>query len=426
MPQITVEKNSRTFKKDGKDFFYLADTCWSAFTNITIEEWEYYLNLRKYQGFNVIQINILPQWDASGTELNYSPLPYKDEKAKIFDFTEFNEEYFKHARLMCEIAKDKGFDLALVVLWCNYVPNTWASKMLSSNVMPYEFIEKYIGKVHETFSDLEPIYIISGDTDIDTEETKKYYLRAAEDLRKKAPDLLQTLHIKGRLDVIPEEFIDVIDFYMYQSGHNAENPAMPYLLAESFYTKYPAKPIINAEPCYEQMGYSRQMYGRFYQFDVRRAAWMSVLSGACAGITYGAHGIYSWHKIGKSFGMGLGEGFDSPNSWNDAIKYPGAWDYGHLKYMLEMYGVNELVPLNKVLNPTKDIRMAATKNLDEMFIYVPINTNIKVDEDLSGYDIKIIDLEHKNVCNPNVKIADGKTIIQMHNFEKDALIVIKR
>lgn len=424
MSGIIVEKNSRLFKKDGKPFFYLADTCWSAFTNITMEEWEYYLNLRKYQGFNVIQINILPQWDASETNLNYYPLPTKDKKN--FEFTKFNQEYFDRARKMCEMAKDKGFELALVVLWCNYVPGTWASRINSNNIMPFDFIEEYTKKVHETFSDLEPIYVISGDTDFETEETKKYYLEASKELRKLVPNLLQTLHIKGRLEVIPDEFINLIDFYMYQSGHNAQNPAMPYVLAENFYNNYPTKPIINAEPCYEQMGHSRNMYGRFYQYDVRRAAWMSILSGASAGITYGAHGIYSWHKIGKSFGLKVGEGFDAPNPWNDSIKYPGAWDYGYIKYILSLYGISELVPMKKLLNSSEDIRMASTLDCDKMLVYVPVNTNIKIDLNLSEYDIKVIDLISKNVCNPNVDIIDGKTIIYMHNFEQDSLIVIKK
>ncbi len=96
---LKVAINKKSFEKNGKPFFYLADTCWSAFTNITIEEWEYYLNLRKMQGFNVLQINIMPQWDASGTDLNYYPLPTKDKKT--FEFTDFNMEYFERAKTMC-------------------------------------------------------------------------------------------------------------------------------------------------------------------------------------------------------------------------------------------------------------------------------------------------------------------------------------
>ena len=70
---LKISKNKQTLLKDGKTFFYLADTCWSAFTNISDEEWDYYLYKRKVQGFNTIQINILPQWDASLTNFNFNP-----------------------------------------------------------------------------------------------------------------------------------------------------------------------------------------------------------------------------------------------------------------------------------------------------------------------------------------------------------------
>lgn len=428
MSKITVEKNSRIFKKDGKKFFYLADTCWSAFTNITMDEWEYYLSLRKKQGFNVLQINILPQWDASETDLTLFPFPYENyEERKKYKFTEINDEYFSHARKMCIMAKEMGFELALVVLWCSYVPGTWATTMINSdNIMPYEFIDKYVRKAHETFSDLDPMYIISGDSNLDNEEANRYYRKASKMLRELAPDLLQTYHICGLFDKIPEEFAKDMDFFMFQSGHGGENPAAPYEMAETFYNNYPVKPIINAEPCYEQMGDSFRNFTHFYKEDVRRAAWMSILSGASAGVTYGAHGIYSWQKTNRKFMPGLGEGFDWPCPWNDAIKYPGAWDYGYIKYLLDMYNADELVPMNKVLNKFKDIRMAGTKDQNLMFIYLPFNGVTNVDLDLSGYDIKIIDLTNKNVCIPDVLIKDGVTDIGMHNFERDALIVISK
>ena len=44
---LKISKNKQTLLKDGKTFFYLADTCWSAFTNISDEEWDYYLYKRK-------------------------------------------------------------------------------------------------------------------------------------------------------------------------------------------------------------------------------------------------------------------------------------------------------------------------------------------------------------------------------------------
>ena len=63
MAWLQVDKNKTNFTLDGKPFFYLADTIWSAFTNVTDEEWEYYLKRRKEQGFTVLQINTMPKWD---------------------------------------------------------------------------------------------------------------------------------------------------------------------------------------------------------------------------------------------------------------------------------------------------------------------------------------------------------------------------
>ena len=423
---ISVSSDNRTFQRNGKHFFYLADTCWSAFTNITLEEWEYYLDLRKQQGFNVIQINALPQWDASGTELNCYPFP--TENKQKFHFTELKNEYFIHGAKMCEIAKAKGFELALVVLWCNYVPDTWASEKVPDNIMPYDFLDGYIEKLHETFTGFDPIYVISGDTDFATERAKSYYKKASDMLKQLAPQCLQTFHIRGRLDSVPEEFLENMDFYMYQSGHNAqpENMNMPYTLAQTFYKNYPEKPILNSEPCYEQMGYSHRMYGRFYPYDIRRAGWMSLLSGGCAGIAYGAHGIYSWHRVGQRFGAGLGEGFDAPNSWNDAVKYPGAWDYGYMKYIFRIYGIQSLIPADIIANPSRDIRCAMTPDQEKYLIYVPNNTCVRLTMNPKDFEIVTIDLMTRQVAYPEVGEKKGLHFIGMHRFEQDALVILTK
>ena len=105
---LRISENKRTFEKDGKPFFYLADTCWSAFTNISDEEWTYYLKRRKQQGFNTIQINILPQWDASETPYHYYPLPTEDKKT--FCVYHMESSVFLHVQEQCvKQAKQQGF-----------------------------------------------------------------------------------------------------------------------------------------------------------------------------------------------------------------------------------------------------------------------------------------------------------------------------
>ncbi len=416
---IQVSGNKKTLSKDGRPFFYLADTCWSAFTNITDDEWDYYLYKRKVQGFNTIQINILPQWDASATDLNYNPFVDGDAHS-------LNDSYFDHAKELCIKARKEGFELALVVLWCNYVPGTWASRIFSDGILPFDCLENYVKKVHETFTELEPVYIISGDTDFPEEETLKYYVYTAGLLKKLAPECLFTTHMKGRYSEIPQKLYEYLDLCFYQSGHNAKDLAMPYSLSETMQQKYPEKPLINSEPCYEEMGYSGNMYGRWSRRDVRRAAYVSVLSGACAGITYGAAGIYSWHKVKKGFMAQLGEGFDMPKSWEDAMAFAGAWDYGYLKILLEELQAGELLPRQDLLaNQTTDIRVAESGS-DLLLAYVPCNTKVCLNTDLSGWKIRIIDLAERFVACVDFLVKEGKTIVEMHPFAQDALIVARK
>lgn len=416
---LQIAKNQKTFVKDGKPFFYLADTCWSAFTNITDDEWDYYLYKRKAQGFNVLQINILPQWDASATDLDYQP--FLDE-----DPYRLNDAYFEHAARMCRKAKQEGFELALVVLWCNYVPGTWASKLFPDGILPYDSIEPYVRKVHDVFTQFEPVYVISGDTDFPEPETETYYVHAAEILKGLAPDCLYTAHIKGRYSYIPKELYAFLDLCFYQSGHNAKDLSMPYSLSEQMQQKYPGKPLVNSEPCYEEMGYSGNMYGRWRRADIRRAAYMSVLSGACAGITYGAAGIYSWHKVDKGFATRLGEGFDMPKSWEEAMAFPGAWDYGYLKMLLEELGVTELEPVQELLaNKTSDIR-AAKGGEGLLLIYVPFNTKVRLHADLTGWDIRVLGLLERFAAHAHYTVTEGITAVEMHPFEQDALIIARK
>ena len=423
---LTINKKTNTFEKNGKHFFYLADTCWSAFTNITDDEWEYYLDYRKNQGFNVLQINILPQWDASATDLKYSPFERKENGD--LDFYNLNQTYFEHAKSMCQKAKEQGFELALVVLWCNYVPDTWASKLSPNDRIPLDAIDNYVKMVKQTFAKFEPIYVISGDTDFNTTQTIQYYKKTSDILREVSPKQLQTFHIKGRYMDLPQELETRADFIMFQSGHNGkvENMNMPITLAKHFY-EIIDKPSFNSEPCYEQMGNSGQVYGRFYEFDIRRAAWMSILSGAYSGITYGAAGIYSWHKIGKSFISERGEGFDHPAFWNEAIHFPGAWDYGFIRHIFESYKIDKLIPNGKIIEfKNEQICCATTPQEDRIFIYLPINTQLYFNKDVSAYTIKIYDLEDGRIGYVKDINKRGKQVLETHRFKRDVLVVLHK
>ena len=424
MGKLTINKQQDGFELDGRRFFYLGDTVWSAFTGISPDEWDFYLKKRRQQGFNVLQINTLPQWDRCLSDTGL--YPFATDDGHTFDFTNWNEAYYENARNMCRMAVSYGFQLALVVLWLNYVPDTWGSRIIGKNIMPKAFVSEYAKRVAAEFDEFHPIYVISGDTDFDSPEAVSYYETALSAICSASPDSLKTMHIRRGYDVIPESFLDRLDFYMFQSGHNRDAQDMAYLLPEQMLAKYPKKPLINAEPCYEQMGYSRHAYGRFQAEDIRKAAWTSLLSGACAGVTYGAHGIWNWNKLHKPHNPVLGEGFDAPFLWQDAIQFPGAWDYGFIRHFLQSENLLPLIPANSLLaNETADIRMAQAPG-GRYVIYLPRSTKVQIHTKLQGYTARALSLDQKRYAVLDCDIRNEQTEIEMHPFANDAVLILQK
>lgn len=369
------------------------------------------------QGYNVLQIDILPQWDSSESEIDIKP--FKTDSEGNYDFHNINTEYFLRAEKMVSMAVEKGFVPALVILWCNYVKDTWASKSLK-NIMPLDFVKPFTEYVGKLFGKYNPIFIVSGDTDFKTEIAKEYYMISLKTIKEICPNSLTTMHLGGGLTELPQEYINSkeLDFYMYQSSHGIESQDNAYKMALDFKNKSVKRPILNGEPCYEGHGHGGK-YARFNWFEVRRALWQSLISGATAGITYGAHGIWSFHKKGKDFGS---VSYSSmPFDWRTALKFEGAWDYSYAKHIFEIYDLFDIEAI--ILNESKEIRMATTDNFDKLAIYIPYSTEVKVNMDLSNYNLTLINLENRNLITPSITIKDGVTFIDMCEFNGDTLFI---
>lgn len=422
MAKLQVAANGRTLLRDGRPFFWLADTCWSAFTNISREEWISYLDTRAVQGINVLQINALTQWDRCLSELGVHP--FYTEDGVRYDFSRIQPAYFDRARAMCRAAVDRGFTLALVVMWCNYVPDTWAARICGDNVMPEACVEPVVRTVCEAFNEFEPVYIVSGDTGFEAEETVRRYRLVADCVDRYAPQALKAYHIKGRYDGLPQEFGERADLYFYQSGHNAAAQAMACTLAEHFAARTPVRPVINSEPCYEQMGYSHKAYGRFRRPETRRALWNSLLSGACAGITYGAHGVWNWQKQEMPKNPIGGEGFLPAMRCTDALHFPGVADYAFAKEFLLERGLPVLQPCQEVLARYGE-EVRAARAGQGLLLYVPTNAPLLLHGDWSGCTATAWDLESGRRTPVALHAADGQTQLEMHPFYGDALLELR-
>ncbi len=418
MPHMEVAPTNDYLLKDGQPFFYLADTAWAAFANLSLAEWSRYLGHRRLQGFNALQISILPiTHDTSMSDANRDPfMPDADGN---WDFAAYNEAYFDQAEAMVNMAVAQGFVPVLGVLWCSYVPNTRCSeKSPVASAMPFDAVTPYATYVAERFKKFDPMFFISGDTQFESPDEAPYYMAALQATKTVCPDALLTMHLTPRGD-LPREFQEAIDFYMYQSGHRAGGQDMPYVLAEKF-TAYPVEhPVVNSEPCYEGHGRVGEQT-RFNAFDVRKATWQSLLAGAKMGVAYGGHGVWSFHRRGMNF-LNSDRSFE-PCDWDEALHFTGSWDVGFAKWIFETYNFFDMEPTAKLLNADREIKAAANTDHSKIAIYCPYPFGIDLDLDLTGYDVVGIDLETRRIVKPIVEIG-AKSRIDMHRFNSDVLFI---
>lgn len=415
---MRVSESRDYFLREGRRFFYLADTCWSAFTNASLEEWEYYLEYRRMQGFNALQVNVLPQHDRS--DVGTFPQPFKQAPGGGWDFSSANEEYFDRAERMVEVAVEKGFTPALVVLWCNYVPGTWGSRLPAARVIPREHLVAYVEYVAERFGKYEPVFVISGDTNFESPEAVEYYLTALEAVKRRAPRSLTTMHLMGGLWELPEAILRSpnYDFYMYQSSHDRDSQRLAYQLAERFYRMPVKRPIVNGEPCYE--GIAGGKFNRFSRSEVRRAVWWSLLSGAKAGVAYGALGIWNWHRLGATF---YGEAYAGPSfDWRTALGFEGAFDVAFAKWLFEKFDLFDIEPANELLAVNEpDVRVGQGRG--KVAVYTPYSWTLKLKADARAYEWEGFALEKRCFVKPKVSAAGDGVAIRAPEINSDILLI---
>lgn len=430
--RIGIHADGRTFVRDGERWFYLADTAWSGVTNPADDEWERYLDLRAEQGFTAIQINLLPQWDRSPSPLPV--LPFAQTADGSYDSSRPRDDYFALASRRLAAVADRGMIPAVVLLWCNYVPDTWASARGPADVIPEAALEGYLRVAIETARPHGPVYLVSGDTDFQTDRAIAYYATGLRQAKAMDPGGLTTLHVKGSFHEVAPELVamDELDFYTFQSGHGETTWHRAHELARAFRGKRPARPVVNAEPCYEGHGHGGGE-GRYDARDVRQAAWQGLLAGANAGVTYGAHGLWGWHRAGLDFGS---IGFSGmPYAWDEAMGFPGAEDYGFIRHLFERYALAGLEPVETPALPDGVVAATLTTGAERpggdatpaAAVYLPYPMDIALDDlpvdDAATLRWERIDLATRAVESVRVVEIGGTVHLWKGRGTADALLI---
>ena len=423
MGRITVSQTQDYFIKDQKPFFYLGDTIWMAFSKLTIEKWKQYLCYRKTQGFTVIQASLFPLChDNSISEKELFPFGRIPETGQC-QFNRMVQEYFDQVEAFLSAAYEMGMTVCLHLLWVNYIPNTWASQSSPGTGIPYEQLESIYRPLLRRYRKYQPVYAVSGDIRFESPEVERYCLKMLDMIAEEDAEALTTLHIAPDED-LPDSIVRhrQLGFYTYQSGHGFMQQDNTYRFARQFLAKDYKKPIVNTEPGYEghRHGYRN---GRFDRFDIRKETYLSLLGGAKAGITYGAHGVWMCHEREMQFNNERFSG--SPFPFETALRFDGAWDVSFAKRLYQFYGMQDMEPLDNALtDDLPDVLAAENKSRGLIFIYTPYNTRLSLSFSITDYDVEAVVLKTRDFITPDCNCENNT--IAPHEFNSDALYVLRK
>lgn len=341
---------------DGSSFFWMGDTAWELFHRLDKKETDYYLETRAKQGFNVIQAVVL-------AELFGLTEPNREGNLPLFDQNpqKPNEKYFEHVDYVVKKAADLGIFIAMLPTWGDKWNLAWGHDGVIFNPENAQNFGAFLGNRYKNQWNI--IWVMGGDRNPENEEHFKIIRSMAKGLEEgDGGKHLFTYHPTG--DNSSSSFFHNdkwLDFNMTQSGHG-ERSGPNYIYTLNNYSLTPAKPCVDGEPRYEDIpvkfgamkmsdSYKQNPYevpdsltpnGYYNDFDVRRAAYWSVFSGAC-GHTYGNGSIWCFWDKGRFAPIAI------RFSWQKAMLSPGGEDMGHLRKLIELFGMNELVPDRSVV-----------------------------------------------------------------------------
>ncbi len=353
---------------DGTPFFWLGDTAWNGALLSQEEDWHTYLEDRVAKKFTAIQF-VTTQWRSAPSNLEGEVAFTGKEKIQI------NPAFFKRMDERIDALNAKGLLAVPVLLWAIrgdenpgwYLPEDQAI-----------LLEKYLVARYGAH---HVVWIPAGDTTYREANGEKWrrISRAVFDGTNHAPIVMHPQGMQSYTEIFRhEKWLSIIG---YQSGHGDGDAALNWIHAGPIsqeWKRTPTRPFINLEPPYEDH-VAYQSKQRHTDYTVRRASYWSLLNAPTAGLTYGAHGIWSWETEPKEPLLHKGTGIAKP--WFEAMKLPGSQQ---MKYLHEVFASLrwwELRPAPSLLDEqaneaAKFIAASRTVRGDAAFVYLPVGGEV--------------------------------------------------
>ncbi len=412
-PDLKVSKDGHfLINRDESPFYWIGDTGWALFQQLTREEIDLYLDHRKSMGFTII--HAVAFWFPHGVFDENGPLhaanayghyPFVGDSLEpqtsrpliaAGGTTNDPNDYWDHADYVVDAVKKRGLKLLLLPCWGNAFIN---DRMPGSSIVFTEIEARKYGRfLGERYgSESHIIWCLGGDVDpvnFGSQDQRMVYRAMAEGIGRGS---------SGNMDLlwnVPDKDWDqsLITFHAVRtpklSGEGAEGGSsslwfhhdiwLDFNMMETFrwmhkiypyvredYQKKPAKPTVLGEGAYE-VGRYKNDCGFITPHKVRRQGYHAFFAGA-AGYTYGHWSIWPFR------------GAYCEISWQTALDAPGAADVAQvMKNFVKGHNIYSFTPdpLLILTSPLSgEDRQCAMINHEEgkILIYLPDCRELQLD-----------------------------------------------
>lgn len=373
---IRISANKRFFSdQSGRPFFWLGDTAWLLFVRCSREDTIRYLETRRRQGFNVVQVMLIHDLRKTANSYNDEAVEGTDvSRPKTTPGKRFSSaaeyDYWDHVEWAIDEAAKRGITMALVPVWGSNVKGGLVSESQA---------KAYAEFLAARFKSKKNVVWLNGG-DLRGDDKPEIWQMFGRTLKANDPNHLITFHPRGR--TMSSEFFhseEWLDFNMFQSGHRNyaqdNSPTEKHHFGEDNwrylqidYDLKPTKPTLDGEPSYENIpqGLHDPQEPRWKAADIRRYAYWSVFAGG-SGFTYGENSVMQFHVKGRpdpAYGAEL--------EWTDSINAEGASQMKHLKNLMLSQPYFERIPADFIVadQGQRYSRVAVTAGRDYVLAYV--------------------------------------------------------
>ncbi len=451
--QIKVSANGKFLEtREGKPFFWLGDTDWELFHRLTREEAEKFISIRRDQGFNVLQVVALAEFNGLRQPNRYGDYPLNNEDPTQLALTPgkdpddtYQYDYWDHVDFVIDKIAAQGMYVGLLPTWGDKVAHMWGD---GPRIFDERNAEMYAATLAQRYKDRKNIiWILGGDRpaiykwNVDGVEKQfddtaiwRAMARGIESVL--GQEAFITYHPSGG-EYRTSNFIHNepwLDMNAFQSGHGSREADAWRWVREDL-AQQPQKPTLDMEPCYEDHpvnpwdGKWTRQRGYFSAYDVRARIYRGVFAGAC-GVTYGHHHI--WQFLNTQLNPPVNTG-DTLIAWETAAHAEAATEMQYLKKLMLSRPYQTRIADQSLIasKPGKDYTDQIIATRDESgayaMIYLPQNRPVTIDlSKISGSSKKVwwFDVRTGKAIEGRVARSSGKKEFTPPRHGKDWVLVI--